>query len=233
MKNKLYTFIIVFMLVVLIFLVLQGPNLYFQFYDKKSTQKYKIQELNLTNIYDNYHLSNKQKLDILLSEKKEEILLEEKLLAEDYKVILEDVVTELYKIDENFGHLLQSYLLSSYEDNNDGIQEVFSVRSYISCNHYDALTIRTLYYGTSKVEIMVSMDIYDNTILNFIMHELNLLDHHSLIEKQDSLDLQEKVLDYLDITESDYWVDTILSPEVVGFQVYDVLGKNIASEMEY
>lgn len=163
MINK-FKYIFVFLIFILIsFLIINFPKTYFYFHDQNMLNHVSTNQLNLENIYDNYNLTNAEKLEILSSVDLTSFLMIEEPTREKYEQNIAAIKEEIKKINPYLNTVFEEYFILNYDS-----LTVFNIeRYYLSSDDYRGLTLKSIYYSDDIFGINLIMDAYDNTIFGF------------------------------------------------------------------
>lgn len=204
MTNKI-KYILVFLIFILIsFIIITFPKIYFHFHDQNMLNHVNIKQLNLENIYDNYNLTNDEKLNILLSGYANNFLMLEYPTRESYEYNITNVKDEIGKINKSLSSIFDEYFLFNYDDlTSFNIEKI-----YLSSNDYRGLTLTNIFYSNDAFEINVVMDAYDNTIFGLSIANTGLKNYPLNIDiSLENLEFDFKK--YLNVNRDlDYIVDT-------------------------
>lgn len=192
MKNKYKYVLTITIFVIISILIIIFPSFYFDLYDKNSTNKYLVDEIKLTNIYDNYHLSNNEKIEIMMKSDGKYFSMKEEVNRKKYDQTLEAVHKELEKLDANLlkffdENLRLDYNTIAYADFN---------RVYLSSDSSNSLILRNIKYENTYYYISITMDIYDDTILRFYVYTI----FDDTLQFDDDIKIYENFKKYLDIS---------------------------------
>lgn len=173
MINK-FKYIFVFLIFIVIsFLIINFPKTYFYFHDKNVLNHVSIKQLNLENIYDNYNLTNDEKLEILFSANLTHFLMVEEATREKYEQNIDVIKEEINKISPNLANVFEEYFIFNYD-----FLTVFNIEKYyLSSNDYRGLTLKYIYYSNDVFGIDLVMDAYDNTIFSLSVNNIGIKEY--------------------------------------------------------
>lgn len=172
MKSRFKYILVIFSFILISIIVIKFPRYYFYLYDKKSNRKYELNKINLGDTYSNYSLSNDEKLEIIINSYEKYIPFYEEVTKEKYDKILNSIIIELKKIDNDLGELFEKNFNIKYDD----LYFIDINRLYFNLDNSDSVVLRNINYGNDNIDVFVIMDIYDNTILGIRIYDKNLID---------------------------------------------------------
>lgn len=192
MRNRYKYVIVIIVFVIISVIIIRFPSAYFALYDKNSTKKYQTHQVSLSNVYDNYHLSNDQKIKIMMTAEGKGFSLKEEVSKRKYNETLDEISKELEKLDVNLFKLFEEELRSDYDE----LLYADFNRIYISSDSSNSLILRNINYENDNYFVSVTMDIYDNTILEFMVN--TRLDYS--LQYNNEIQIYDNFKKYLDIS---------------------------------
>ncbi len=194
MKNKLKYINIYILLIVFVVLIIEIPKLYFLVIDTKTKDDYKINSLNLTNLYENDNLSNEKKIKLLKDSNVKEITFVEKIDEEDYLELIEKVKEELQKIDEDSLKEFEELFNLDFKD-----IDINVTRRYISNDNYDSFSLKQINFFAPNMDVNILIDASNYTI--FGLNATYYFDLEFDINKYD-VEITDKYIKYLKINNN-------------------------------
>ncbi len=209
MINKL-KYIFVFIIFLLIsFLIINFPKIYFNLYDKKMLNTISKKELNLENIYDNYNLTNDEKIDILFSDNYSSLPMLEVPTRENYEQNINSIKDELAKINPALANIYEENFMFDYEH----LSMIDITKNYLNGDNYKGLTIKNVSYSNDVFQVYVLMDAYDNTIFSLSVYNTGIK-QHKLDFATSFKNIDNDFREYLNInTKFKYIIEASFNPE--------------------
>lgn len=192
MKNKYKYVLVITIFVIVSIIIIRFPSFYFDVYDKNSTNKYQIDKINLSNNNDSYHLSNNEKIGIMMNSEGKYFSMKEEVNRKKYDQTLDAIHKELEKLDADLLKLFDEELRLDY----NAIAYANFDRIYLSSDSSNSLILRNIDYENDDYYISITMDIYDDTILRFYVY--TRLDDS--LQFDDDIKIYENFKNYLDIS---------------------------------
>ncbi len=218
MINK-FKYIFVFLIFILIsFLIINFPKTYFYFHDQKMLNNVSTNKLNLENIYDNYNLTNNEKLEILSSIDLTNFLMVDEPTREKYEQNITTIKDEMAKINPYLANFFEEYFLFDYNN-----LTAFSIEKYyLSSSDYRGLTLKNIYYSNDIFDIELIMDAYDSTIFSLSINNIGI-QKYSLKPNDSLTNIGDDFRKYLNIDKNFNYI--------INYEFYDscYYGCNILS----
>lgn len=116
MKNNFKNILIIIFISLVTLLAFLIPKFYFEFYDKKITTLYEINQLSFKNIDNSNKLPNDEIINLLYSSDEKTIEVENEVNETIYNKNINIILEELYKINSNAGNYFKSNILPNYNN---------------------------------------------------------------------------------------------------------------------
>lgn len=217
--NSIKKYIIVlgvFTLVTVIALMI--PSIYFHEMDNLIINNVSKDEINLGNIYDNYNLSNLEKIKIMMTDPIQ-LLGHDTPSEENYTNVIDNLGKELKKID----YTLYKNIYEKINTNYNKLRNFNIETNFLSSKDLDkSIVLRNISIEADSYGLYCLIDVYDNTLLSF-----TYISNETLF-KDLSFDLRENFAKYLEIPSG--YVEFFNEPDSISLQI--TLDKN-NKEMEY
>lgn len=209
MVNKLKYIFVFFIFLLISFFIIKFPKTYFSFNDQRMLNNISKKSLNLENIYDNYNLTNDEKIDILFSDNYNNLTMLEVPTRENYEHNINNVKDELEKINPSLAAMFKENFMFEYENLND----INITKNYLSGDNYKGLTIKNISYSDAVFYVVVLMDAYDNTIFSFSVYNSGVKNY--ILNFDASFEtIDDDFRKYLNVNKKfKYIVETSFNPE--------------------
>lgn len=162
--NRIKKYIIIlgiFSLVTIMALMI--PGIYFKHMDIMIINNVNKNEINLSNIYDNYNLSNLEKIEIMTNDPIQ-LLGHDTPSDENYTKVVDTLEKELKKIDKT----LYENIFDMINTNYNNVRDFYIETMFLSSEDLDkSLVIRNISIETDTYSLYCYIDVYDNTLLSF------------------------------------------------------------------
>lgn len=221
MVNKLKYIFVFFIFLLISFFIIKFPKTYFSFNDQRMLNNISKKSLNLENIYDNYNLTNDEKIDILFSDNYNNLTMLEVPTRENYEHNINNVKDELEKINPSLAVMFKENFMFNYENLND----INITKNYLSGDNYKGLTIKNISYSDGVFYVVVLMDAYDNTIFSFSIYNSGLKNY--ILNFDETFEnIDDDFIKYLNVNKKfKYIVETSFDSEC--FEGCEVLSLSI------
>lgn len=190
MRTKFRSMMVLILLLFATVLTLVFPKFYFSSYDYQKKQKYQINSLNLTNIYEDSNLSIDKKMELLLNEDAKRLFFQESMDKQEYEDTLQVIEAELAKIDAAVAKRFVELFCSKYDE----LLQVTATKIFISDADYNSLTVSQINYDSASFNITIVLDSKKHTILLLSATYFEKFEIALDIKEED---LTKQYLDYL------------------------------------